>query len=263
MRALWAPACMNGGRRLVRVDYYGGAACWVDSRCEEAFKALAQVMRHYGYACGPLDTGAYNCRAITGGTDYSLHAYGIAGDHNWLDNPYGSRLVTDMPAAMVAAIHAIKTKAGLAVFRWGGDWDWNPATGHTAYDAMHYEVNLSPAELAVGIDWSTAAGTIPPPPPPIPEDDMTEDDIERIGDLMASKLAPVLIEFAKSQQAQTDRLVVASRLNRWGTNLAAVALDELREGLTDKERADLADKRAYYEQQYAAAEAALAKLEAA
>jgi hypothetical protein len=254
---------MDGGRRLARVDYLGGGACWVDSRCEEAFKALAQVMRHYGYACGPLDTGAYNCRAITGGTGFSLHAYGIAGDHNWLDNPYGARLVTDMPPAMVAAIRAIRTKAGLAVFRWGGDWDWNPATGHTAYDAMHYEVNVSPAELAVGIDWTTVAGSTPPPPPPIPEDDMTEADFERIGDILAAKLAPALIEFAKSQQAQTARLVVASRLNRWGSNLSAVALQELRDDLSDGDRAELAAKRRYYEQQYDAAEAELDRLEQA
>jgi peptidoglycan hydrolase-like protein with peptidoglycan-binding domain len=125
----------------------------------EGFTALDAIMRSFRYvprANSPSawETGAYNCRTITGGTGYSLHAFGIAADINARTNPYGRSLVTDMPAAMVAAIKAIQTKAGLSVFRWGGNYSGNK-------DAMHYEVVLSPAEIQVGIDW----GTVPADPP--------------------------------------------------------------------------------------------------
>jgi hypothetical protein len=107
--------------------------------------------------------GAYNCRPITGGTKYSLHAYGIALDINWQANPYGKKLITDMPPDMRAAIKAIRTTGGHQVWRWGGDYSGNK-------DAMHFEVVASPGELASGIDPSTIPGSTPAPSP-LPEDD--------------------------------------------------------------------------------------------
>jgi hypothetical protein len=109
-----------------------------------AWLVLNDLLKKHGYATISGQTGAFNCRKITGGSDYSLHAYGIAADINWQSNPYGKKLVTDMPPAMVAEIKAIRTINGAKVFRWGGDYSNNK-------DAMHYEIICTPADLATGL----------------------------------------------------------------------------------------------------------------
>lgn len=116
-----------------------------------AFRALGRIMREHGYVIRGDDTGCYVCRKITGGTSPSSHAQGIGIDVNWLTNPYRlDKLVTDMPDAMIAAVHGLQTLSGLRVFRWGGDWDNRPDTKHSNYDAMHFELIVTPTELAGG-----------------------------------------------------------------------------------------------------------------
>jgi hypothetical protein len=133
-----------------------GIRVTVHSLASEAVTALGSVLQAHRYQVRAGDTGAYNCRRITGGTNYSLHAYGIAVDVNWNSNPYRvDRLVTDMSMEMIGDVYRIRTMQGVPVWRWGGDWDRNPATEHSAYDAMHFEIIGSPAELRAGIDWST------------------------------------------------------------------------------------------------------------
>lgn len=143
LRRAWSPACAAKGAVLL-----------------EAFRALDAVLRRHRYEPRRGVTGAYNCRRITGGVGYSLHAYGpgdlftfwnglristaLAVDINWDRNPYGRRLVTDMPRAMVDEILAIRTNAGDQVWRWGGDYATNK-------DAMHFEIVCTPASLATGI----------------------------------------------------------------------------------------------------------------
>jgi hypothetical protein len=142
----------------------------------EAWEALAAVLLHHKYEIRTVDTDSYNCREITGGSGRSLHSYGIALDVNWTTNPFkdhpGNRPVnfsskptqaeraldvrrgiadTDMTPQMIADVQAIKTRGGVGVFEWGGSW-----SGHK--DAMHFELDLSPDELAAGIDRSTVAG---------------------------------------------------------------------------------------------------------
>lgn len=144
LRVLWGPPCNSGAMTTIPFGK-NGARITVDRRTVSAFNALAAVMAKYNYAITPPDVGAYNCRKITGGTGYSLHAYGIAADVNWQDNPYGPVLRTDMPMAMIREISpGIVTNSGAQVFRWGGDYSGNK-------DAMHFEVVASPAELATGI----------------------------------------------------------------------------------------------------------------
>jgi hypothetical protein len=124
----------------------------VDRRAVEAFHALFDTIAAHGYTVRPGSTGSYNCRKITGGSTLSAHAYGIAVDVNWDTNPYvRGGLVTDMPRAMTDEIQEIRTNEGVRVWRWGGDWDHRPDTSHRFYDAMHFEVIATPAELAVGI----------------------------------------------------------------------------------------------------------------
>lgn len=138
-RDLWGPPCRGVTER---VALYGSAVVAVDPRIVEATRALNDVLARWGYKTRRADTGAYNCRKITDGKGYSLHAYGIAVDINWNTNPYGTTK-TDMPRGMVDEIEAIRTTAGLPVWEWGGDW--------RTPDTMHYEIAASPAELAAGI----------------------------------------------------------------------------------------------------------------
>ncbi|HEX6299660.1 MAG TPA: peptidoglycan-binding protein, partial [Acidimicrobiia bacterium] len=157
IRRLWNPPCEFEKRSLTL--HSGASLRGLNAAVYEAFQALDSVMRTFSYvpranSSDAWETGAYNCRKITNGPGYSLHAYGIAADINARTNPYGKRLVTDMPLAMVVAIKAIETTAGLGVFRWGGDY-------RSVKDAMHYEVVLSPAELSAGIDWDTVVAEPP------------------------------------------------------------------------------------------------------
>jgi peptidoglycan hydrolase-like protein with peptidoglycan-binding domain len=152
----------------------------------EAWNALAAVLKAHGYLIRIDDTDSYNCRAITGGSGRSLHSYGIALDINWDTNPYqttsNKRAVkfsnratqdereedvklgkadTDFTPAIIADVLAIKTKAGKRVFEWGGNWT-------TVKDTMHFEIDVTPADLKVGIDPATVTN-IPSAPTPPPE----------------------------------------------------------------------------------------------
>lgn len=152
VRDAWGQPC--GALPLVVLQLHSGAKLTVRKEAQEAFRALDYVMQAHGYSPRAGDTGGYNCRAVTGGRAHSLHAYALAGDYNWNTNPFRrDRLVTDMPEPMVDAIYRIRTKGGDPVFRSGIDWGTGRPT--KPYDAMHWEINASPAELAKRIDWST------------------------------------------------------------------------------------------------------------
>ena len=147
LRKAWAPAC---NVPLARVEVVQGARVQCHEKIATAVRALGRVFEAHAYPVRASDTGAYNCRQITGGTGHSLHSFGIAIDVNWNTNPFRSdgKLVTDMPAAMIADVRRIHTTAGKRVWGWGGDYK-------SVKDAMHFEIVCSPAELAKGIDWNT------------------------------------------------------------------------------------------------------------
>lgn len=158
-RLLWSPPCKKHGDLL------------------DAYAALDAWFAHFGYRIGP-GSGAANCRPITGGTGYSLHSYawgvlfhwwsgmafvmGLAVDINPAQNPYGPRLVTNMPRPMVNGITGLRTKNGKQVWVWGGYFTPN-------HDAMHFQIGCSPADLATGIDPATLPSG--PAPEPIPQED--------------------------------------------------------------------------------------------
>lgn len=128
---------------------------------DEAWRALAAIMRSWGYTFNETAGGSVSCRKITGGTRTSLHAHGIAVDFNPSKNSYrrtyGGGLIqwgrqTDMPKDMVVQIEGIRTNDGAKVFRWGGRWT-------NIKDPMHYEVNTTKAHLLTGIDWSSVPAT--------------------------------------------------------------------------------------------------------
>jgi hypothetical protein len=159
LRAAYSPACADGGNTFT-----------------PAYKALDACFRKWRYYVRP-GTGAYNCRAITGGTGYSLHSYpdntkftfwnglylykiALAVDINPSKNPYGPRLITDMPRGMIDDIMRIRTNSGLQVWRWGGYFSTNK-------DAMHFEIVVSRSHLATGINPKTVPGYFVPTPPKV------------------------------------------------------------------------------------------------
>lgn len=152
---------------------YGPACEDKGNRYAAAFTALDVCLKKWVYAPRAKDTGAYSCRPITGGTGFSLHAYGpgdyftfwnglrirmsLAVDINWQSNPYGKQLITDMPIGMILDIERIRTNSGAVLFRWGGRYSTNK-------DAMHFEIVCSAADLRSGINWSTVPGITPAAP---------------------------------------------------------------------------------------------------
>lgn len=182
LRTLWS-AFECAEAKMVTIPF-GPDRIRVAPPTVEAWNALAAVLATHGYSIRIADTDSYNCRAITGGPEKSLHAYGIALDINWKTNPYidhpaerdvrfsskptqDQRAIdvkqaladTDMTSAMIEDIRAIKTKAGVGIFEWGGDW-------RTVKDSMHFEMDLGPEDLTVGVDWTTVAGSPPTPSTP-------------------------------------------------------------------------------------------------
>ena len=145
----------------------------------EAWRALAAVFKAHRYQIRVEDTDSYNCREIKGGGGRSLHSFGIALDVNWHTNPFkltpDDRAVkfstkatqtergndvklgdadTDMTPDLIADVRAIKTRGGKTVFEWGGDWK-------SRKDAMHFELDVTPTQLAAGIDWATVKQPAP------------------------------------------------------------------------------------------------------
>jgi hypothetical protein len=196
LRSWWGPAC-NGP--WVTLSLYGSGRVTVRPAIVDAVKALDKVLQSYNYVTRYADTGAYNCRKVTGGSTYSLHAYAIAMDINWQSNPYSSTLRTDMfrygDGRMPYRIEAIRTNNGKQVWRWGG---WFSGSK----DAMHYEITCSPSDIRTGINWSTAQGSgqalsVPQPPPisagtPSKDDDMTPEQAQTLNEVhwMLSQVKP-------------------------------------------------------------------------
>ena len=139
MRAAWSPPCDSGGMETISFGDQG-ARVTVDRVTVPIWRAVEAIFAKYRYGIRRADTGAYNCRQITCGSGYSLHAYGIAVDVNWASNPYGSHLVTNMPPGAIREIEALNV-GGQPVVRWGGRYSGNK-------DAMHFEVIVPPSVAA-------------------------------------------------------------------------------------------------------------------
>jgi hypothetical protein len=165
LRDAYYPPCRDSGKNFLA-----------------AYRALDACLRASSYRVGS-GSGAYNCRRITGGTGYSLHSYpdmnsftfwngyriptmALAVDINPSANPYGPRLVTNMPRSMIDAIYRIRTNSGAQVWAWGGYYT-------RSKDAMHFEIVCTPRDLATGI---RNAGPVPVPE----EEDMTTADEVRL-----------------------------------------------------------------------------------
>lgn len=112
-------------RRMHPIERYGGS----DNRSIEAD-----------------NTSGFNCRAVTGGTRWSEHAYGRALDINPIENPYVLNGRTSHPRSR-PYLDRTRVRPGMAVtgsiavtalaaegFRWGGLWT-NPI------DTQHFSTS--------------------------------------------------------------------------------------------------------------------------
>lgn len=138
-----------------------------NARTVEAWAALDGALRRMGYQAERA--WVFNCRNIAGTTSRSLHAYGLAVDIDPRWNP--NRRTADKRAVrfstaptqqerladvrrgvadtvftpeQIAAVEAIRTVDEYQVFSWGGRWQ-------TTKDTMHFQIGVTPAELARGI----------------------------------------------------------------------------------------------------------------
>lgn len=144
----------HGCDRSVIVKAYwmiGAPAIECHKNSVRVWRAVGRIMRKHGYHVRGDVTGCYVCRKITGGSSLSAHAQGIALDVNWDTNPYRlDKVVTDMPPDMVHEIQQLENSVGVRAVRWGGDWDGRPETAHSNYDAMHWEVICTQADVKKG-----------------------------------------------------------------------------------------------------------------
>jgi hypothetical protein len=158
-RAAWGSPCDVPDFGVVTID---GRTLTVHSAAVEAFTVFDVIRAHHGYRLTGTDTGFYSCRHMQHDPSkpWSFHAWALALDINWLENPAGNKLVTDLPPRMVTDLLAVRTVSGARVFRWGADWDWDGQwTDHNYVDAMHWEMVAHPLDIATGI----AAWSLSPP----------------------------------------------------------------------------------------------------
>jgi hypothetical protein len=114
---------MSGGKpELTTIRSKEGKSTQVNKKAAPQFQKLLDWFGKAGYAINSL--GGYNDRNIAGTNTPSWHSNGEAIDINPSKNPYGSKLITDMPPGTGAAAKSL----GLG---WGADWP-------NVKDAMHF-----------------------------------------------------------------------------------------------------------------------------
>jgi hypothetical protein len=118
----------DGKPKLARVSSASGKSASVNEKYAPAFQNLLDYLGNVGYNVTSL--GGYNDRDATGQPGVkSIHAHGAAIDINPGANPFGSKLITDMPPE----IGQIAASLGLG---WGGNWK-------SVKDAMHFSAARS------------------------------------------------------------------------------------------------------------------------
>lgn len=147
----WGAPC-SASRATVRLSQ---AAVTVDARVAELVGLIMRACEARGYIFRAADTGAYNCRYISGTTVWSNHAWGLAVDVNWQSNPYTTAWVTDIPDWM----HNLWNRYG---FAWGGDY-----TGGRR-DFMHFEFMGTPQQAYTALALARAELGSGPAPAPVP-----------------------------------------------------------------------------------------------
>ena len=156
--------------RMVQLRVFGKWNTPVNPKTVDAWRALESTLTAAGYDVHRA--WVYVCRNIAGQKAASLHAYGLAIDIDHagprcnVNNPTPDRRKVRFSTAatklercrdvqrgvadtaftpeQVAAVEAIRTVDGYQVFAWGGRWP-------TTKDTMHFQINVTPQELARGV----------------------------------------------------------------------------------------------------------------
>ena len=158
--AAWGTPCDPVDLGKVTID---GRSFTVNRLAIPAFEVFERIRAVHDYKLTGNDTGFFSCRHMRHDPKlpWSVHAWAMALDINWLENPAGSKLTTDIPPAMIDDLYEVYTNSGAYVFRWGADWDRDGDSGDQGsyIDAMHWECVANPKDLATGIVWRTEVAT--------------------------------------------------------------------------------------------------------
>lgn len=129
------PTCTGVRGNLVTVTAdRSNAKFSVHRRISVLFDELIDRMETRGYLCKPPQCGAYNCRQISGTNTSSQHAWALAADVNWTDNPFTATGRRTMPLWVPREVF---NPYG---FAWGGDYSG------ARKDFMHLEFLGTPAQ---------------------------------------------------------------------------------------------------------------------
>jgi hypothetical protein len=221
LRAAWsAYACAE--TRMVPLRLLGWTTP-VNPVTVDAWRALEQALVAADYRAHRA--WVYICRHISGQTTRSLHAYGLAVDIDHAGpkcnvnraTPDGrvvrfssastkegrcadvARGIADtaFTPAQVAAVEAIRTIDGHQVFAWGGRW-------RTTKDTMHFQINVTPEELARGL-----RGVAP---------------TSQRDDAPTDRTAAIIVEPIASDYAELARKILRGRKPSVGVVLSVVRL---------------------------------------
>jgi hypothetical protein len=193
----------------------------VNPNTVDAWRALEQALVTAGYQAHRA--WVFKCRDIGGQQTRSLHAYGLAIDIDHARptcnvnraTPDGravrfstaatkdercrdvrqGRADTSFTPAQVAAVEALRTVDGHQVFAWGGRW-------RTTKDTMHFQINVTPAELARGIRLEPESGAA--------KSNLFEDEMHAVESFVPPMAAP---PFTREHYQMSDRekVVVPAR----------------------------------------------------
>lgn len=148
------PSCSGAAGNLVVVTFArSGVRVSVHKRIARLVQILADETERRGYLAKLGQTGAYNCRPISGTKTPSNHSWGLAIDWNWQTNPYTTSMVHTNPQWMYDL---------WARYGWANGGMYSPK-----HDWMHLEQMGAPAQ----VDALTAlaiAEILGQPRPPVP-----------------------------------------------------------------------------------------------
>lgn len=151
------PSCAGvtqAGTALVTAPRSGTRMSW-HRRIARLASMLIDETERRGFLLKPSQCGCYNCRAISGTRTPSNHSWAIAGDFNWIDNPFSTNPRHTIPDWM----YALWAEFGFA----------NGSMYSGARDWMHIEQMGTPAQVDIFTQIAEARfrGGIPLPPVPI------------------------------------------------------------------------------------------------
>ena len=119
-------------KRLSKITSKNGNSTYVATIFKDNFQNFINELERTPTAAFPTGYSIYSLggyvyrKSAAGNGSWSYHASGVSIDINPAENPYGKKMITDMPDG----VSAMAKKYGLG---WGGDWN-------SSKDAMHFSM---------------------------------------------------------------------------------------------------------------------------